>query len=646
MTRPFRASLVFFVLLMGVYTLLRLGFYLSNLAFFDGVPASDIAAAFVHGLRFDASALLLINAPLLVLFLLPGDPSRWRWFRRALFALFCAVNILGIALNIADFEYYATIQRRLLYEPYTMMPDLARMAPSLLVKHTLPVLLFAVVSGLVVLLLARTARAVWSRGAAKRGWLRESGFFVLAVLLLVLGIRGGVQLKPIRQANAFFTARASVGYLVLNSTYTVTRSLFQPMLPEYSFRPPETVRRELDEMLRREDERFLRPDYDFLRAAAPVDSARRLNVVVLIMESWTSVYSGCITGKRSATPFFDSLAADGLLFTNFIASGQRSIEAVPAILASVPALWPASLIGSQAELDRFRGLGDILREQGYATSFHHGAATGSMGFDAFSRLAGFQRYFGKEDYPDAADSLMDGVWGLNDEPFFLDAAEKIGALGQPFCSVLFSLSSHDPFELPRHRRPLFEGFAEDSEFEQSLRYSDFAVSQFFRAARRAPWFANTVFIITGDHTLFGARNSFHSSFHVPMLLYAPGIVAPGRDARMGSHCDILPTVLDLLRLRTSHASMGASLLRPGTPRYAVVRYGPQFGIFSDSLVLVHDLENTVGLYNPHRDPQFTRDLQHREPALAEDLRTKLLCYIQAATSAIRRDRIYTEKKGE
>lgn len=644
MTRPFRVSTALFLLLMAVYSLLRLGFYLHNLAFFEGVEAGEIATAFLHGLRFDIAALLLINAPMLVLFLLPGDPSRWRWARVTLFVLFCAVNILGIMLNVADFEYFGTIQRRLLFEPYSMAPDLLRMAPSLVTAHSWSVLIFLVAAATMCAVALRVAGRAWRGGRSERHWLRESLFLVLAVLLLVTGIRGGLQLKPIRQANAFFSSHTAVGYLVLNSTYTVTRSLFQPALPEYAFVSEETVRRELDDMLGADGERFLSPEFAFLRESVPAGPSRRLNVVILIMESWTAQYHGCITGARSATPFFDSLAAQGLLFTNFIANGQRSIEAVPSILASVPGLWTSSLIGSQAELDRFRGLGDILAEQGYSTSFHHGAATGSMGFDAFARIAGFQRYYGREDYPHPADSLMDGVWGLNDEPFFLDAAEKIGALKAPFCSVLFSLSSHDPFELPRYRRPLFARFEkEDSDFERSLRYSDFALGQFFHAARRAPWFDSTIFIITGDHTMYASRNSVYSAFHVPLLLYAPGIVAPGRDARAGSHCDVLPTVIDLLGLRTAHASMGASLLRSGRAQYTVVRCGPQFGIFADTLVLMHDLERTVGLYGPRSDPRFERDLQGAMPGMAADLRSKLLAYMQAASTAIRRDRIWKKQ---
>jgi phosphoglycerol transferase MdoB-like AlkP superfamily enzyme len=165
--------------------------------------------------------------------------------------------------------------------------------------------------------------------------------------------------------------------------------------------------------------------------------------------------------------------------------------------------------------------------------------------------------------------------------------------------------------------------------------------QFFHAARRMPWFANTVFIITGDHTQFSERNNLYSAFHVPLLIYAPGFVAPRVTGRIGMHADILPTVLDLLHLPADHASMGRSLLDTAAARFAVLRFGPQYVIVTDSLLYMHDLVASAGLFAYRRDPQLAVDLRAQRPAEAEELRRKLLSYIQCATYALAKDRLYT-----
>lgn len=638
MTRPVRTSILLFLFLLLLYSGLRLGFYWSNLDFFEAVPGADIAEGFLHGVRFDIAALFLVNIPFLVLYLLPWQPSRYRWYRVTLFTLFCAVNLAGVLLNVADFAYFPTVQRRLLFEPYAMLPDLLRMLPGTVAAYPLTTLLFVVLAAVFVAAALRLVRFAHRRGGERRGLIREFLFLALAVVLAVIGIRGGLQLKPLRQSNAFFSSVPALGWLALNSTYTVARSYFQPALPTYAFMAEDEARGIVRGLLFDDREESIDTAFVFLRKRA-AQEPRRLNVVIIMMESWTASDIGSISGGPTRAPFFDSLATDGLLFTNFLANGQRSIEALPSILASLPGLYESSLIGSKAETNRFRGLGSILLEQGYTTSFHHGAATGSMGFDAFSRLSGFMRYFGREDHPAPADSLFDGVWGLNDEPFFLQARADISALKEPFCAALFSLSSHVPFEVPRHREAQVRGAEGETDFHRSMRYSDFALGQFFRAARAAPWFSRTVFLITGDHTMFGERNNLYAAFHVPLLIYAPGIVPAGRVERIASHVDVLPTVLDLLDLPAAHASMGRSALSP-RERVAVLRYGPTLCLFNDSLVYTSDLQDTQGLYAYRRDPERHADLSQRLPEQRARMKRQLEAYLQCVTRAISDDRVF------
>jgi phosphoglycerol transferase MdoB-like AlkP superfamily enzyme len=336
----------------------------------------------------------------------------------------------------------------------------------------------------------------------------------------------------------------------------------------------------------------------------------------------------------------------GTLFTNFLATGHRSVIAGPSVLASIPGFYSTSAAGkrnsfieSPSEVNSFIGLGNILTKQGYTTSFHHGARRGALGLDAYSRLAGFSHYFGKEDYLAADGSTQDTVWGVWDEEFFLDAVKRMDGFKSPFCSVIFSLTSHEPFRVPPHREALFAPYSGEGKFQQVLRYTDYSLQQFFQAAEKTPWFKDTIFIITADHGSHSQANNYYSSFHIPLLIYAPGVVKPGRFNQIGSQVDILPTVLDLLQISTVHSSMGCSLLETSQPHYAVVSDGIHYSIFADQFVLLNDLEKNVGLYDYQRDPFFKEDLQLKEPDVAERLKRYLYAYIQSVSDVIARNRI-------
>lgn len=636
----FSLSFYLFIFLMIIYSVLRVGFYLINNEFFTEATTGNIIHAFLLGLRFDASAILMINLPLLILFNIPFPIGKIKYGTVFLFYLFCLTNLTGIGLNIADFGYYPTIQRRLLYEPYTAIGDTIRMIPGLLKNYAHLILgLILSIAGFI-FLTNKLIKRIYRTDEVPFKYPRAIISLVLLIVLSIIGIRGGLQLKPIRHTNAFFTDNRPLGFLALNSTYTVVRSLFQYSLPDFNLIPENEARSIIEKMCKSADERMLDSNYPFLRRKLPVNSILKKNIVIFIMESWSAEYIGSISGKKTFTPFFDSLSKQGILFTNFLASGQRSIEAVPSILASLPAIFPNSIIGSRSEINKVRGLGSILAEHSYITSFHHGALHGSMGFDAFVTQIGFQNYFGKEDFEGYADSLFDGTWGIYDEPFFIDATKKFNTFKEPFCSVVFSLSSHDPFHVPSSFVKKANNGQKETDYEKSIRYSDYSLGMFFNFARKQKWFENTVFLFTADHTLYTTRNDVFSSFHVPFLIYAPGLVTPQINPTVGTHADILPTLLDLLNIPTDHASMGKSLLDSSKEGFGITTFFPIFLYFSDSALYVDDLEKKRQYFSPFSNSAIENNTFETHIEESDILQRKLKAYIQSVSKAVNKDLIY------
>ena len=639
-SREIIISLIFLVFLIFIYSLLRFGFYIANHNFFANINSLEILKNFLEGVRFDLSAIVIINLPVLLLFNLPVNLRKQKWYRYFLFFLFFLINITAICLNIADYGYFPTIERRLLWEPYTMLPDIVRTIPGLIANHFIlfTIFIFACISFFLF------ARYLYKKADGKINltfnYVSASVSFILIIIFSVIAIRGGIQLKPIRIANAFTNNQMEQGYLTLNTTYTVVSSYFQQKLPEFSFFSNDEANKIIQRIIKADDEKMLDPAYPFMRSKSPSGEMKKMNVVIFIMESWSASFVGSITGEKSFTPFFDNLAAGGILFTNYFASGQRSIEGIPSILASLPAIYSNSIIGSLAESDKIRGLGSILSEKGYTTSFHHGGVTGTMGFDAFTKIAGFIKYYGKESYPNLNDDLTDGMWGICDEPFFLQTEKVISSFKEPFCSAIFSLSSHDPYKIPDNRLNLFEQYKNESEIERAVRYSDFSLEQFFKKASQEAWFNNTIFIITCDHTLFDTRTGFYTAFHSPFLIYSPSLIKPAKNKRTVSHTDVLPTILELLKIKTVYSSMGFSAVDSTKEKYAFVKYGSYYGIISDDYVLLNDLTQAPKIFNYHLDPQLKNNLSLNLKDEIDDLNKKLLAFIQQATHAIGENKIY------
>ena len=600
--------------LMLVYSFLRLGFYINNINFFSGNSSGEIFNAFVNGLRFDIAAIFIINLPVLFLYNFPYAPVQKKWYQVIVIALFLIINLTALFTNIADYGYFETTQRRLMYEPYTMFGDIARLIPASIGFHYVLFIIFIAGAFVFVYTFLKLIRRLDKDIALNRKLFIEITSLLLIAFITVTAIRGGFQLKPLRQANAFTSSSQALGYLTLNTTYNVVRSYFQPLLPDISRIPKSEADKYILEMLKDDNETIIDTQFVFMRKKYFPGQPRKLNVVIFIMESWSAKYSGSITGNKTYTPFFDSVSSHGLLFTNFFANGQRSIEAIPSILTSVPSIYNFSLIGSIAEINRFRGLGSILKEEGYITSFHHGASIGSMGFDGFSKIAGFTNYYGKEDFLDLPPSAFDGAWGIFDEPFFLETEKIISSYQEPFCSVIFSLSSHEPYKIPDDRLPLFEQFKDETEFERSLRYSDFCLQQFFEKASSKSWFANTLFVITADHTLYYTRDNFYSCFHTPLLLYTPSeIITPGKNSMVTSHTGILPTILDVLQIPAVHSSMGISVFSPKSERYCFEKYGNDYCIIDSQYVLMNDLEHPPKLYLYKTDQSLKNNIAEKLP---------------------------------
>lgn len=621
-----------FALLLGVYSLLRLGFYLLNPATFRGIGPSAVAVAFGHGLRFDVAALLWLNLPLVLLSLLV--PVRARRGQQWLRALLVGLNMPGILLNIIDWEYFKFIGRRLSNEWNTIGHDIARQAGQIGLHYWYLAIPLAGLVYALWRLCPMPTRAEVATPAGPWGGVQRTAEFMLTVGLVVLGLRGGWQLKPLRTGAAFEQQPAVLGHLALNSTFTVLKSFDEVPIERVAYFPNMAT---------------LRPAL----AAAPVPARPApnapLNVVVLLLESFASEYNGVENGgKRSFTPFFDSLAVvprARLLRDNY-ANGRRSIEALPAVLAGLPSLMDEPFITSSFQTAELHGLGEILGRHGYATAMYHGGANGTMGFDMFAGIAGMQHYYGLNEYPGGIGSPdYDGHWGIFDEPYLQYFNRQLSATKPPFMATVFTLSSHEPFSLPAKYKGKFPVGTQP--IHPTIAYADLALRQFFAAARRQPWYAHTLFILTADHTSQTDQSTYQNllGYHkTPLLLFAPGQPLPAVvPHRITEQADVPATVLDVLGLPQEQKLLlpfGSSVFDSTSPGRALFRDGDSYYLVHSDFVTELTNKNAVRLYpyQPHFMP--TEPVANPNPALVKQYGDELRACVQFYVNGLLDNRLY------
>lgn len=284
------------------------------------------------------------------------------------------------------------------------------------------------------------------------------------------------------------------------------------------------------------------------------------------------------------------------------------------------------------------GLARSLDEKGYYSAFFHGAENGSMGFEAFARATGFKDYYGRTEYNAdtryQGDKDFDGTWAIWDEPFLQFYCDKMSEFKQPFVTALFTASSHHPYVVPETYKKKFP--EEGLPIHKCIRYTDHALKRFFEKASRQPWFKNTVFVLTSDHTNQSDHAEYQTSiggFRVPILFYFPGNPdLKGRIEAISQQIDIMPTVLGYLGYDKPYFSFGCDLLHtPPAQTYAVCYLDGIYQYLKGDFLLQFDGEHVIGMYNFRKDLMLQYNLVGKIPVqgvMERELKAIIQQYMQ------------------
>lgn len=574
------------------YQIARLLFWYFNKDLIKVDSVSEYLKLAYHGIAFDTTAILYVNALFILLSLLPLVINTKKGFQKVLFWVYFLTNGLAYGMNFGDFIYYKFSQARLTSAVFQVAEHESNVSQTLMIsvgEHPFVLIWFIVLMGLWVFLYKKIKVKETKPTQLLPYFLSSIVTLCITAVLVVGGIRGDFKhsTRPINMVDATrFVTNPLQGNLVLNSTFSFFRTLNTNNFKEVHF---------VDQKYIAEN---VQPVKQYDRKVED-----RPNIVIFIVESFGREYSGAFNKDKnikdyvSYTPFMDSLASKSLIFPNTFANGRQSIHGMSSVLAGIPSLADA-FTGSPYSNQKIQSIVSVCNELGYDTSFYHGAPNGSMGFLGFGNILGFKHYFGKTEYNHDED--FDGMWAIWDEPFLQYFAKNVGKK-QPFMTTVFTASSHHPFKIPEKYQGKFK--KGKIEMHEPIQYTDYAIKKYFETAKKQPWFHNTIFVFTGDHTnqvYYPEYEKAMNRFAVPLVLYSPNpeYQLKGENPEIAQQIDIYPTLADLIGYNKPIRSWGRSLVSDKKyPGIMVNSDGSNEQFIIGNYIYRFDGKDIVGVYD-------------------------------------------------
>ncbi len=509
-------------------------------------------------------------------------------------AIFLFFNSVGVVMNLMDAAYFNFTGRRTtssVFQEFSGEDNLASVFGAEVFRHWY---LFLAAALLIFILAKFYRKPTYEPVSLKSYYPIRIPLFALILFFTINGMRGGfgAAVRPITISNANqYVSKPSEATLVLNTPFSIIRTLgTKPfVVPQYYSN---------DEM----EEIYSPVHY-------PSDTLlfTPKNVVVLIVESFGREYMGSLNKDLEPnyggyTPFMDSLVRQSLTFRYSYSNGRKSIDGMPSVLSSIP-MFVEPFFLTPSSMNDVSGLAGELSKKGYYTAFFHGAQNGSMGFQAFAKSTGFQDYYGRSEFNEDArfegDADFDGTWAIWDEPFLQFYAQKMSDFKEPFMTAVFTASSHHPFVVPEQYKDTFtEG---PLVIHKCIRYTDHAIRRFFDFASKQEWYANTLFVVTADHSNLTDHSYYQTdlgTFSVPILFFDPsGKMEVGVKEWIAQQIDIMPTLLGLLGYDKPYVAFGCDLLHtPKDELFAVNYNNGVYQYVKQNYLLQFDGDKSVGFY--------------------------------------------------
>ena len=401
--------------------------------------------------------------------------------------------------------------------------------------------------------------------------------FLVLIIFSIIPIRGGIGLTPLNLSNIYFSKNVFANHCAINVLWNVG----------YTFSEREKLYQRQQYISESKATTLFNTLYPSESATTKLLSNSKPDIVFIILESFTSKLINKKWNGIEITPHLNQLVKEGVYFSNFYASGDRTDEGLVSILSGYPAQPLSFIINYQSKTAKLPSLIKDLKKEGYQTALYYGGDINFANMKSYLLQTGTEKIVDKRDFPP---SQFNAKWGVHDHFVFDKLLAEIASAPSPFFKVMLSLSSHPPFDTPIPT--VIQGSDENSLFANSANYTDQALGNFISAFRQTKQWQNTLLVISADHSipyLDECDISAPEKYKIPMLWL--GGAVKNKDTvitKISSQTDIVNTLLEQLNISTSDYQFSKNILSPNSQSFSFYTFNHGYGFLSDGFKRIYD----------------------------------------------------------
>ena len=444
-----------------------------------------------------------------------------------------------------------------------------------------------------------------------------------ALIICLFAARGTLNHRPLNPALVYFSQDSLVNSLVLNSTYSVAFALKNMGNEKSASNLYGTMpRQQIIDTVKKASYRkqFVTGNIPTLAHNKPFVSGVKKNLVIILEESLGARFVGEL-GGLDITPELDELYQQGWGFDNLYATGTRSVRGIEAITTGFTPSPSRSVVKLSKSQHNFFSLADVLSQEGYKTQFIYGGESHFDNMKSFFLGNGFNDIV---DINHIENPQFISSWGVSDEDLFNQADKELTKLSnstEPFFSLVFTSSNHDPFDIPQGKVSLPKGHnPENYKRDLAIKYADYALGKFINKAKTRSYWENTVFLVVADHDVrvFGSEPVPLKSFHIPAVILNSDMKSK-RDPRLVSQIDLPVTLLSLLGIDQATPMLGFDLTKSYPVERAMMQYYDNFAYLENdrAVILMPNQQTSYWRYNKQTKIQEKNEQQNADQTLAE-----------------------------
>jgi len=587
--KKYQGYLFYFLYWILFFAIAKVAFLLYHFHLTKTLNGVEVFKVFLYGSRMDASFAAYICIFPFLLFFIKSIALKFPVNKIIRVYTFILVIVISFLIT-ADLELYNAWGFRMDATPLQYFKSPKEMIATVSSAPLFLLSLIYILLTVLFILIYKKYFDFFIDKKQKRFHVADVFFSLFLIVFLFLPIRGGIQKIPMIISDVYFSEKIFADHAAINLPWNIMFSI----LNRHSEQNP------FDYFSKEKSEQLTDDLYNTgVKKIPHILSIEKPNIIIIILESYTAKWVGCLGGVPGVTPNLDSIAADGLLFTNIYAAGDRSEKGQVAILSGYPNQAITSIIKTPTKTRQLPSINQTLEKIGYQSSYTYGGELEFANIKSYLINIGIDKLVDKYSFPISERTTS---WGVHDQYVFDRFYQDLQKEKQPFFATMFTLSSHEPYDVPMN--PHFAGKDETTLFKNSVYYTDSIIGRFIRRFKTDPLWKNTLIVFVADHghPLPGHDpNDRPSKFHIPLIFSGGALKMKEKVNTIGSQTDIATTILDQLHLPENNFKWGKDLLDSSAKQFAFYSFNNGFGFVTPNGTETLDNVSKKPIY---KDPNF------------------------------------------